>query len=164
MRTFIVCASLVFCCLVVGCGYHFVTIPTGAMQPIIPVNSKAIVDVSAYANHQTIERFDLVMHKAPVDERQKKLGINENTRFIFRIIGLGGEKVEIKKGQVPINDKQLNETFEKFVSDDSFGPILIPENEYFLLGDNRPDSNDSRFWKPSTIKRANILGKVVKIF
>jgi signal peptidase I len=147
-----------------NCGYGFVKIPTGAMQPTIPIGSKAIVDENAYTNNRAIERFDLVMHKAPIDESTNKLGIDENTKFIFRIIGLSGEKVEIKKGQVFINDKLLNEPFEKFVSEDNFGPILIPENEYFLLGDNRPESADSRYWKPSTIKKEHILGKVVKIF
>ncbi len=164
MRTFIVCSIVIFVCLSAGCSFHFVKIPTGAMQPTIPVGSSAIVDVTFYNQKQSVERFDLVMHKAPIDERQKDLGIDENTRFIFRIIGLSGEKVEIRKGQVFINNEALDEPFDKRRSDDNFGPILIPENKYFLLGDNRPESNDSRFWRPSTIQKANILGKVVKIF
>ena len=164
MRTFFVCTILVFCCLAIGCSYRFVKIPTVAMQPTIPIDSHAIIDESAFTNNQVIERFDLVMHKAPLDEKHKKLGIDENTRFIFRIVGLSGEKVELKKGQVFINDKPLNEPFEKFESNDNFEPILVPKNEYFLLGDNRPESDDSRYWKPSTIKRENVLGKVVKIF
>lgn len=163
MRFLIVGTILFVCCLAIGCGYRFVKIPTGAMQPTIPIDSQAVIDESAYAS-KTIERFDLVIHKAPFDEKHKKLGIDENTRFIFRIIGLSGEKVELKKGQVFINDKPLDEPFEKIKLDDNFGHILVPENEYFLLGDNRPGSDDSRYWKPSTIKKENILGKVVKIF
>lgn len=134
------------------------------MQPTIPIDSKAFVDTSAYSNNQIIERFDLVMHKAPINERHRKFGIDEDTRFIFRVVGLSGEKVELKVGQVFINDKPLDEPFEKIKSDENFGPIIVPENEFFLLGDNRPGSDDSRNWKPSTIKRESILGKVVKIF
>ena len=164
MRTFIVCTILVFCCLAICCGYHLVKVPTGAMQPTIKVNAKVATDETAYSSGQPINRFDIVIHKAPIDEKYKKLGISEDTKFIFRVIGLGGEKVEIKKGKVFIDDKLLEESFEKISSDDDFGPTIVPENEFFLLGDNRPESNDSRYWKPSTIKRENVFGKVVKIF
>lgn len=134
------------------------------MQPTIKVGANIITDENAYSSNEAIIRFDIVIHKAPIDENYKKIGIDENTRFVFRIIGLSGEKVEIKKGRVFIDDKLLDEPFEKISSDDDFGPIIVPENEFFLLGDNRPKSNDSRYWKPSTINRKNIFGKVVKIF
>lgn len=164
MRTFTVCTILVFCCLSVGCGVGLVKVPTGAMQPTVKIGGKAIIDETAYSSNEPIKRFDIVIHKAPVSEQYRKLGIDENTKFIFRIVGLSGEKVEIKKGTIYINDKSLDEPFEKNKSDDNFGPVIVPQNEFFLLGDNRPESFDSRNWQPSTIKRENILGKVVKIF
>lgn len=164
MRTFIVCTTLVFCSLTLSCGKHWVKVPTGAMQPTIKINADVITDEAAYTSGKPINRFDIVIHKAPITEESKKLGIDENTRFIFRVIGLGGEKVELKKGKVFINDKLLDEPFEKYPSEDNFGPIIIPENEFFLLGDNRSESFDSRFWKPSTIKRENIFGKAIEIF
>ncbi len=77
---------------------------------------------------------------------------------------MSGEKVEIKNGKVFINDDLLDEPFEKIPFSDNFKAVVIPENEYFLLGDNRPESNDSRYWKTIFIKRENILGKVVKVF
>ncbi len=150
--------------MAIGCGFHWVRVPTGAMQPTIPINANVITDETTYSSDKAINRFDIVVHKAPLDENYKKLGIDENTKFIFRIVGLGSEKVEIKRGKVFVNDKLLEETFEKYPSSDNFGPVIVPKNEFFLLGDNRPESNDSRYWKPSTIKRENILGKVVKIF
>jgi signal peptidase I len=164
MRTFIVCMIFVFCCLAIGCGRHWVKVPTGAMQPTIKIDANVITDETVYASGQPVERFDIVIHKAPIDDQMRRIGLKENDRFIFRIVGLGGEKVEIKSGKVFINDKLLDEPFEKYPSGDDFGPITIPENEFFLLGDNRSESLDSRYWKPSTIKRENILGKVVKIF
>ena len=164
MRTFIVCTILVFCCLAIGCGMRWVKVPTGAMQPTIKIGANVITNETAYSSGQPIERFDLVIHKAPINEDYKNLGFDENTKFIFRAIGLSGEKVELKNGKVLINDKLLEEPFEKYPSEDNFEPIIVPENEFFLLGDNRSESFDSRYWKPSTIKRENILGKVVKIF
>jgi signal peptidase I len=150
--------------LAVGCGMRWVKVPTGAMQPTIKIGSNAIIDETAYSSKQTIERFDLVFHKAPIDEQMRELGIDENTKFIFRVVGLSNEKIELKNGQVFVNDKLLKEPFEKYPSEDDFGPVVIPDNEFFLMGDNRPESNDSRYWKTVTIKRENILGKVVKIF
>ena len=158
------CGAFALVCLISGCGYGSVRVPTGAMQPTIPIDSYVIWDKSAYASGNLVTRFDLVLHTLPPDELRRKRGIDENTRFIFRIVGLGGESVEIKKGDVFINGTKLDEPFEKNPLNDNFGPIQVPENEYFLLGDNRPESEDSRFWKPATIGRERIIGKVVKVF
>ena len=164
MRTFIVCTIVAFCLSVISCGFRWVKLPTGAMQPTIKIDANVITNEMAYSSGNSIERFDIVVHKAPIDESYRKLGIDENTKFIFRIIGLSGEKVEIKNGKVFINDNLLDEPFEKIPSNDNFKLVTVPENEFFLLGDNRPESNDSRYWKTVTIKRENIIGKVVKIF
>ena len=148
---------LILCFLANGCGFGTVRVPTGAMQPTIPIDSYILWDADAYRNHSDIKRFDLVLHTLPTDEKRQKPGISENTRFIFRVIGLGSEKIEIKNGQVLINNRILDEPFEKISFDDNFGPIAIPENEYFLLGDNRAESEDSRYWKPSTIEKERII-------
>ena len=164
MRSSVTCTILVFCFLAVGCGFQWVKVPTGAMQPTIKIDANVITNETAYSSGKPIERFDIVVHKAPIDESYRKLGIDENTKFIFRVIGLSGEKVEIKNGKVFINDNLLDEPFGKIPSNDNFKLVIVPENEFFLLGDNRPESNDSRYWKTATIKRENIIGKVVKIF
>lgn len=164
MRTLIVCTILILCGLAISCGLKWVKVPTGVMQPTIEIDANVITDETAYSSGQPINRFDIVIFKAPINEEFKKLGIKQSTRFIFRIIGLSGEKVEIKSGKVFINDKLLDEPFEKYLSNDNFGPIVIPDNKYFLLGDNRSESYDSRYWKPSTIKREDIFGKAIKIF
>jgi signal peptidase I len=73
--------------------------------------------------------------------------------------------LEIKDNKIFINSVLLEEPFEKIVSDEdtkkSFGPIVIPDGHYFMMGDNRPNSFDSRFWKNPAISKEDISGKVV---
>jgi len=84
-----------------------------------------------------------------------------------RVVGLPGEKIEIRNNQLYINDAEISEPFENIVAESdskrNFGPITIPKDEFFVLGDNRPDSADSRYYDPSTIKAADIYSKVVEI-
>lgn len=106
-----------------------------------------------------IERFDIVVFKPPKDEKK---GINDESRFVFRVIALENEKIEMKQGLIFINDKILDESsFVKNVSDRYFAPVVVPKGSYFLLGDNRPNSMDSRYI--GSIKREDIDGKVDNI-
>jgi signal peptidase I len=109
-----------------------------------------------------IQRFDIVVFNMPEDIK-KITGEKGNVKIISRIIGLSGEKIEIKQGKIYINDKLLDEPFEKVVDvEKDFSAIVIPENEYFLVGDNRPESLDSRYWKKPTINKEDIAGKISK--
>lgn len=163
MRTFTFCIILFFCCLAIGCkGFAFRS-PTENMIPTINVGDTLIVD--QYSKIE-VQRFDIVMFKAP-EEAKKLARETGDVKYVSRIIGLPNEKIEIKDNKIYINDKLLNETFENLTENNdpnkNFPVMVIPENEYFLLGDNRPRSLDSRFWKPSTIKKDDILGKVIEI-
>ncbi len=129
------------------------------MSPTINPYDGLIADEITHKLGTEFERFDIVVFESPPVPWDN----NQRTKFVFRIIGLGGEKVELKKGKVFINDKPLEEPFQKAESNDDFASIVIPESEYFLLGDNRPNSWDSRFWKPATIKREDIYGKIIEI-
>ena len=93
------------------------------------------------------ERFDIVIFKYPDDE--SKL-------FIKRVIGLPGEKVQIKD-EIPLDDSFVPEKPRG-----SFGPYEVPENSYFVLGDNRNHSKDSRCWKSTSfVTFDEIVGKAV---
>lgn len=98
----------------------------------------------------------------------------KDVAYIKRVVGLPGEKFEIKEhpngtSRVYINDKPLNEDyimseFEYHKCNDNMycGPFIIPENEYFMMGDNRGNSQDSRFW--GTLPKERFIGKAVFIF
>ena len=82
--------------------------------------------------------------------------------FIKRVIGLPGETVNIIDGKVYINDSQvpLDDSFTPETPQGSFGPYEVPEGCYFMLGDNRENSEDSRFWVNKYVQEDKILGKV----
>ena len=152
------------CLLIGGCGYGLKTARTRAMLPTIPFDSYIVADEMAYSSGESIERFDIVINRIPVDDLLEKLGMDENSKYVFRVIGLSGEQIEIKDGKVFINGSRITEPFKTILWKGDFGPFTIPAEEFFLLGDNRSGSYDSRHWRTVTIKRKNILGKVVKIF
>ena len=109
-----------------------------------------------HISHQTKdpERFDIVIFKFPDDESQL---------FIKRVIGLPGETVTIKDGKVYINDSEepLDDSFGAETPVGDFGPYKVPEGSYFMLGDNRNHSRDSRYWINSFVEKDKILGKAV---
>ncbi|MCR5431491.1 MAG: signal peptidase I [Lachnospiraceae bacterium] len=99
------------------------------------------------------ERGDIVFFKYPD---------NEEEIFVKRVIGLPGEKLEIKDGLVYINDSEtpLEEPYLKETPDkEDFGPVTIPEDGYFMLGDNRNFSKDSRAWNQFYVTDDELLAK-----
>ncbi len=166
MRSFIVCTILVFCCLAIGCKGLAYKVVTVNMSPTLNPSDAFTVNPLAYQSNP-IERFDIVIYEAPeaVKEANK---INGELRIVTRVVGLPGEKLEIKNNKLYINDKLLDEPFERIVDETDkrkdFPAIVIPENEYFLMGDNRPKSIDSRYYKPATIKKEDIYSKILEIY
>ncbi len=122
-----------------------------SMEPNIHNGDYFILNKISY-RFSDVERFDIVVF--PYN--------NGQSNYIKRIIGLPGEKVELKDGQIYINDEVLEEHFSveqiRIIGNQPF-PIIIPEDEYFVMGDNRNDSSDSRYQDVGTIPRSDIIGK-----
>ena len=100
------------------------------------------------------DRFDIVIFKYPDNEKEL---------FIKRVIGLPGETVEIVDGKVYIDGAEtpLDDSFVAEMPLGSFGPYEVPEDCYFMLGDNRNNSKDSRFWNNTFVRFDQIVGKAV---
>ena len=128
-------------------------IPSESMEDTIMTGDRIFGNRLAYINKDP-QRFDIVIFKYPDDETQL---------FIKRVIGLPGETVEIRDGKVYIDGSEtpLDDSFTPEPPQGDWGPEVVPEGSYFMLGDNRNRSKDSRFWTNTFVKKEKILGKAV---
>ena len=131
-----------------------------SMNATLQDRNNLIVERVSYYFHQP-NRFDIVVFRSPIKNDAKE-------HYIKRVIGLPGETLEIREGYVYINGEQLtSDTYGLDVMYSNpptntiplnFGPVEIAEEEYFVLGDNRNNSKDSRMLGP--IAQRNIMGRV----
>ncbi|MFH1710367.1 MAG: signal peptidase I [bacterium] len=122
---------------------------SGSMIPTLLVRDRVIVNKLVYKYYGKMERGDIVLFRSTIKPQRD---------FIKRLIALPGESIRIRGGQVLVNGKAIDQSRWPVIWDNSnFGPYRIPENSYFFLGDNRPDSFDSRYW--GAVPRENIIGK-----
>jgi len=100
-----------------------------------------------------LKRGDIVIFLYPHDQSKS---------YLKRIIGLPGETIEIEAGRVLINGSQIEEPYldPKYASHDTTVPVQIPAQHYFVMGDNRRNSSDSRYW--GTVPRELIYGKFTR--
>lgn len=128
-------------------------IPSGSMENTIMTGDRVIGNRFAYSFSDP-QRFDIIIFRYPDDESQL---------FIKRIIGLPGETVEIRDGKIYLNgsDEPLEDVQTKETMVGSFGSYTVPENSYFVMGDNRNDSKDSRYWTNTFVTKDEILGKAI---
>lgn len=105
------------------------------------------------------ERGDIIVFKFPEDEQKD---------FIKRVVALPGETIEIRNKVVYINGEEIDEPYVRHTKvdntpiRDNYGPYTVPEDRYFVMGDNREGSYDSRWWGP--VKREKIVGKALVIY
>jgi signal peptidase I len=144
-------------------------IPSGSMLPTLQINDRLIIDKWSY-RFQEPQRGDIILFFAP--ERAVICSTSSSipdpaeslphlpSAFIHRIIGLPGDKVEVKREQVYINNKTFQEKYIAEAPIYQFGPVTVPAKSYLVLGDNRNNSCDSHLWGP--VRRENIIGKVTK--
>jgi signal peptidase I len=176
--------SLVFSLIFVFFFTNFIAqatqVPTESMKPTILVGDHFFLDKFAFpANYpdfmlkvlptRHIHREEIVAFKSPE---------NPKIPFIKRVIGLPGETLEIRDKVVYINGKMLEEPYKYFIDSniyergsgiphdyvvrDNYGPMRIPADCYFMMGDNRDNSNDSRYW--GVVQGKYIIGKPLFVY
>lgn len=126
---------------------------SGSMIPEMQVGDKVVGNRLAYL-FKNPQRGDIVFFEYPDDESRI---------FVKRIIGVPGDTIVIEDGFVYLNGSEtpIEEPYVFHPDEDSFGPFEVPENCYFMMGDNRIVSNDSRKWVTTYVTRDEILGKAV---
>jgi signal peptidase I len=129
------------------------------MLDTIQLEDRIIGSRLSYIN-STPQRGDIVIFPFPD---------NEAKIYIKRVIGLPGETIEVRDGRVYINgsDTPLDEPYlkeEYLVGSRDFGPYTVPEGSYFMLGDHRNNSADSRVWTNTCVKEEKIMGKALFIY
>lgn len=112
-------------------------IPTGSMLPTIQIDQRILVNKFIYRFKEP-KRGDIIVFTPPINTDGKE--------YIKRVIGISGDKIEIKNGLVYLNGEILAENYIKEKPHYDFGPIYVPENSLFVLGDNRNESYDSHAW------------------
>jgi signal peptidase I len=161
---------------------HPMTVPTPSMEPTILVGDRLLIDKFTYRNGFTphlsftpvrqVQRGDIVVFKFPEDPE---------VLYVKRAIGLPGETLEVRNKIVFINGKALNEPYAVFLDPhidhrpinnpefpsmnaqrDNFGPVVVPPDSYFMMGDNRDDSADSRYF--GFLPKDYIVGRPLIVF
>ena len=118
-------------------------IPSGSMEPTLQVGDRVLVNKLSYSFH-SVHRGDIVVFSKPPNDTSP--GVKD---LIKRVIGLPGETISAQDGHVDINGRPLAEPWlPRGVTTGNFGPVVIPKGDYFMMGDNRGDSADSRVLGP----------------
>ena len=128
-----------------------------SMQDTLNPNDYIIMSRRAYSGDKEPKRGDIVIFKSELQDENGK-----DKLLIKRVIGLPGDKITINDGKVYINDKEYDESYIK----DGYTPgsvnnLKVPEGEYFVMGDNRVVSIDSRYSEVGCIKKDAIKGRAV---
>lgn len=135
-------------------------IPSGSMQPTIEAGDYLICNLIYYRSHDPM-RGDVIIFKYPRDEK---------IDYIKRIVGVPGDTVELRDNILLVNGEEIGEPYavyndtgnEHWPDPSTYGPYFISENEYFVMGDNRNNSSDSREF--GSIERESIEGKAIFVY
>jgi signal peptidase I len=152
-------------------------IPTGSMEHNLLIGDHLIVNKMVFAPTLTaferailpdrpIRRGDIIVFKFPKDPERD---------FIKRVIGLPGDRVELHRKKVSVNGQTLTEPYAEFLTPPSsggpprvddlteeYGPVTVPTDQYFMMGDNRDNSEDSRYW--GFMPESYVKGKALFIY
>lgn len=125
-------------------------IPSGSMLPTLQVKDYILVNEFVYRVKEP-QRGDIIVFTPPPEANAG------DKEFIKRVIGLSGETISVKDGEVFIDGEPLNEPYIHFPPDYYYPPRIIPDGTLFVMGDNRPSSMDSHVW--GFLPKKNVVGK-----
>jgi signal peptidase I len=127
-------------------------IPSDSMVPTLQQDDRVVVNKLSYHLHD-VHRGDIVVFTTPP-------GVNKSFKdLVKRVIGLPGETVQARRGKVSVNGKQLDESYlPSDVTTSDFGPVRVPPDSLWVMGDNRGDSEDSRYFH--AIPKKTVVGRV----
>ncbi len=131
-------------------------IPSDSMIPTLHTGDRLVVEKVSYHFHPP-KTGDIVVFEPP--EQLQSLGYRKDQVFIKRIIGKPGDLVRVNNGKVYINDRPLSEDYIAEPPDYQLVSVKVPEAEFFVMGDNRNDSNDSHIW--GFLPKQNIIGRAI---
>jgi signal peptidase I len=131
--------------------YQPVKVEGTSMAPTISDQERIFINKFVY-HFEPIHRGDVVVFWYPLDPSKS---------FIKRVVGLPGETVTIRSGHVYIDGREIREPYvlPRYLDDASYSPVHVPAGEYYVMGDHRDSSDDSRVFGP--VPRRNIYGKAV---
>ena len=152
------CVLLIIALIVArGFIYKPFKIPTGAMQPTLIPGDHIICNKTV--SGEDVKRGDVIVFYYPGDKRKL---------FTFRVTALPGESVEVKQDKLFINGEYIEEDYISLTDKktdshlEDFGPVSVPDNAIFVLGDNRNNSFDSRYW--GFVDFEDVIGEITHIY
>jgi signal peptidase I len=153
-------------------------IPSSSMEPTLQIDDRMVVEKLTYRFREPVrgeivvfegESFGTVDPEASTVTRVVRgvgqfLGVVPASArdFVKRVIGLPGDEIRIEEGRVYVNDELLDEPYVVFDDPSDFGPVTVPDGSLFFLGDNRPNSSDSRR-SLGFVPRENVVGRAAVI-
>ncbi len=130
-------------------------IPSSSMEPTLKIRDFILVNKFIYRFHPPASG-DIMVFIPPAEAHA------DGKDYIKRVIGVGGDTLKAKDGRIFRNGKALDEPYVADRDFGDFGEVKVPSESFFVMGDNRNNSEDSRFW--GFVPRRNVIGKAFVIF
>lgn len=144
--------SIVLTCAMIVFGTRGFLVYGNCMEPNLKTGERVLATRFPYALG-SVKRGDVIIFKYPADPTKN---------YVKRVIGLPGDVVEIDGGEVYVNGKQLGEPYKLYPAHGSYGPERVQPGNLFVLGDNRDESNDSRYW--GELPERNVMAKAMLLY
>ncbi|MDD3815227.1 MAG: signal peptidase I [Desulfocapsaceae bacterium] len=149
-------------------------IPSGSMLPTLQIGDHLLVSKFSYGVRLPVIGTSLISRQGPArgDVVVFRFPRDRSLDYIKRVVAIGGDTIEVRDKQVFLNGKQVDNPHAHFTSRDimsaaagprdNFGPVKVPDGKIFVMGDNRDNSYDSRFW--GFVDLRDVLGKALIIY